>query len=590
MTKHIAQTYQVLDELDHIRKRTGMYAGSVALQHSAEWVYNLQTKKMEKREISYIPALVKIFSEILDNAIDESRRAPDVLDTIRVSFDDGVISVQDNGRGIPVEIHPQTNTYIAETVFSNLRAGSNFNDDEDQQLIGTNGVGSTLTNVLSTHFKVESCDGRQLFKQEFWNGMRERSVPVIKADTKNRTKITFSPDYKFFNLPGLDDGNQLRMIKKIVDAAACNPLVKFYVNGDRIAVQDFDDYVALYTDTFVSDITPDWKVAISSSDGFEQISFINSVETYQGGSHIEYVMIQITNRLREFIKKKHKIEVKPSDIRSHMRVYIAANVNRPKFSSQSKENMISPVSDYKTSWTVTDRMINKIVKSPIIQNILDWAEAKSKAAEMAELRKLNKDVAKTNPKRVDKFDDAIEKNDRHLCQVFFTEGDCLDENTQVVTQSDSQSTSLKDIQVGDLVLTHNNVFRPVINKSYRLKDCIKFTTENNNAIICSREHRLMCYSRHHKSFGWATAETIAANLEDFSLIENELISKCGGGDELIYKSAEENGEITLEFSSGQTWVSSPTHRWMAYQLSSNSFKVLSTTEFEVGDMLMMRKN
>jgi DNA gyrase/topoisomerase IV subunit B len=85
--------------------------------------------------------------------------------------------------------------------------------------------------------------------------------------------------------------------------------------------------------------------------------------------------------------------------------------------------MISAVSDYKTSWTVPDKMINKIVKSSIIQSILDWAEAKSKAAEMAELRKLNKDVAKTNPRRVEKFDDAIEKTDRHLCQVFFTEGD-----------------------------------------------------------------------------------------------------------------------------------------------------------------------
>jgi DNA topoisomerase-2 len=424
MKKSIHQEYQVLDEIEHIRKRTGMYAGSVAEQTSTEWVYDVESKKMVKREISYIPALVKIFSEILDNAIDESRRAPDVLDSIRVTFEnDGSICILDNGRGIPVEIHEQTGKYVAETIFTNLRAGSNFNDEDDQQLIGTNGVGSTITSVLSTHFKVESCDGKKVFKQDFWNGMRDRSEPVIKADTKNRTKITFTPDYEFFKITGLTEGNRLRMMKKVVDAAACNLNVKFYLNGDRIMVRDFDDYIALYATEFVTDSTPDWHVGISESEGFEQISFVNSVETFQGGSHIDYVMIQITDKLREFIKKKHKLEIKPAEIRNHMRVYISANVNRPKFSSQTKENMISSVKDYKTSWEVPDKMINKIVKSSIIQSILDWADAKAKQEEIKELRKLNKEAAKTNPKHVEKFTDAVEKRDRHLCEIYFAEGD-----------------------------------------------------------------------------------------------------------------------------------------------------------------------
>ena len=143
---------------------------------------------------------VKSFSEILDNAIDEGKRAPETLNQIKVDIAFNEISVQDNGRGIPVEIHEQTGTYIAETVFSNLRAGSNFNDDEDQSLIGTNGVGSTLTNVLSSNFKIESCDGKKKLTQDFWNGMRERSEPKIKENVKNGTKITFTPDYEFFKL------------------------------------------------------------------------------------------------------------------------------------------------------------------------------------------------------------------------------------------------------------------------------------------------------------------------------------------------------------------------------------------------------
>jgi DNA topoisomerase-2 len=416
--------YKLLDEIEHVRTRPGMYCGSTEFTTSNEWVYDPAAKRMVKRNVSYIPAFIKIFSEILDNAIDEHRRAPKVLDQIRVDFDpNGMISVHDNGRGIPVEIHPQTKTYVAETVFSNMRAGSNFNDSEDQQLIGTNGVGSTLTNILSKHFRVESCDGKKLLKQDFFNGMRERGEPKITAHAKNHTKISFLPDYEFFKLDGLNADHVLKMTKKVADAAACNPGVKFYVNGERLDVKNFGDYIKLYADEYVYDDTEDWKVGISESDGFEAVSFVNSVETYQGGTHVWYVMDQITTALREYLVKKFKIEVKPADIRNHMRVYISANVNRPKFSSQTKENMISQPGTYKTSWTAPDAMIKKIIKSNIIQQVLDWAEAKSRAEELAELRKNSKEIAKASPKRVDKFTDAVEKRNRHLCECYFTEGD-----------------------------------------------------------------------------------------------------------------------------------------------------------------------
>lgn len=424
MSKQIAQTYQVLDEIEHIRKRTGMYAGSTSLQTSKEWVYDVATKKMVQREITTIPAFIKIFSEILDNAIDESRRAPDVLDSIRVELgDDGSISVMDNGRGIPVEIHPQTGKYVAETVFSNLRAGSNFNDEEDQQLIGTNGVGSTLTNVLSTSFKIESADGKKLFRQEFTEGMRKRSEPKVRDHDKHFTRITFVPDYEFFKLDGLNEDHRLRIVKKVVDAAATNAQVKFYINGERIMTRGFDDYIAMYDEEYVYDETPDWKVGITKSDGFEQISFVNSVETYQGGTHVTYAINQIVDALRVIIKKKHKVDVSPGDIRGHMRIYISANINRPRFSSQTKENMISPQGEWKTKWEVPEKFINKLLKTEIIKSILDWVAAKEQAAILADLRKVNKETDKVNFRRIDKFADAQERIQRHKCILFLAEGD-----------------------------------------------------------------------------------------------------------------------------------------------------------------------
>ena len=157
---------------------------------------------------------------------------------------------------------------------------------------------------------------------------------------------------------------------------------------------------------------------------------MNSVETYQGGTHVTYAINQIVDSVRAFIKKKHKVDVLPGDIRGHMRIYIAANINRPRFSSQTKENMISPAGEWKTSWTVPDKFIQKLVKTNIIQSILDWAAAKQNAADMAEIRKLGKGIDKADPRKVPKFSDAMERTDRHKCVIFLAEGDSAAKSVQ----------------------------------------------------------------------------------------------------------------------------------------------------------------
>lgn len=584
MSKPQVSDYDVLDEIEHVRRRTGMYAGSTELQTSVDWIYDPNVKKMVKKQVSYIPALIKIFSEILDNAIDEHRRAPQTLDSIRVDFTaDGVITITDNGRGIPVEIHPKTGKYIAETVFTTLRAGSNFDDSKDQQLVGTNGVGSTLTSILSTFFKVESCDGKKVLTQEFRNGLRERDEPKIKADNKNRTKITFKPDYAFFKLPGLDADHAMKMTKKIADAAACNPGVKFYINGDRIAVKDFGDYISLYTDEFVYDDTPDWKVGISHSDGFEQISFVNSVETYQGGTHVAYVMDQIVEAIRTFIKKKYKTEVKPADVRNHMRVYISANVNRPKFSSQTKENMISQYGTYKTSWDVPDKMIQKLLKSPIIQSVLDWVEAKQKAAEMAELRKLNKEAAKANPRRVEKFDDAIEKVNRHQCEVFFTEGDCLFEDTKVLalTGTGQRKIAIKDVSAGDAVLTHKNRFKTVLSKSSQVKKAIKLSYEGKTLLV-SEDHRMLVFDRNLQQFGYIAAKHI--DNTKHQLVENKIAATRIFADDVLKIEVTDTGYHII--TAADEWDMTPEHKIMIMN-AQMEMHIVEAKHVKIGDSIIM---
>lgn len=429
MSKSIEQQFKVLDEIEHIRKRPGMYVGSIVPHTAVEYVYDQESTKMISKEITYNPGLVKIFSEILDNSIDEHKRNPLKLNTIKVDFEsDGTFSIWDNG-GIPVVIHKEQGQYVPEVIFSNLRAGSNFNDEDDQALIGTNGVGSTLSNVLSTKFVVETCDGINHFKQVFTDGMRKKSEPKIKSSSNNHTCITMTPDYEYFKC-SFDDGNRLKLIKRVIDAAGNNPGIKFYLNGKKLNIKNFEDYVALYTAEYVYDDNTEWKVAVSAAkNGFQQVSFVNSVETYSGGTHIDYVMNQILSKLREYFKKKHKVDVKPADIKNHIQVFISCDINRPRFNSQTKEMMISEPKEYKSGIDISDKFINKILKSEIIESILAWVEAKALQAELAAAKEANKNVNKANPKHVEKFVDATEK-DRSKCILALLEGDSAKQGIQ----------------------------------------------------------------------------------------------------------------------------------------------------------------
>ena len=432
MTKHIKtieQQYKALSQIDHILLRPGMYIGSMATHTGVEYLFDGASHSFKKKEVSYVPALCKIFNEILDNSIDEHKRNPKKLNQIKVNVDQqtGEITVWDNG-GIPVVIHQETQVYVPEMIFGTLLSGSNYNDDDDQAVIGTNGIGSKASNIFSKYFIVETCDGTNNFHQEFKGNMKEKSEAKVKKGAKGYTQITFLPDYeRFADLKGLDEGHFLKFLTAVVNAAGTNPQCKFFFNGERIDVKSFEDYIKLYTDAYVYEENDDWKVGISKSseEGFESVSFVNSVNTYEGGSHILYIAEQITTKLREYFKKKHKVDVTPANLRNHLRLFISCNINRPKFDSQTKSRMISEPRDYKTAIEISDKFINKLIKSEeIIQSILDWVEAKADAAARAELRALNKTADKTSARKVVKLDDAAFAGKQpEKCMLFLAEGD-----------------------------------------------------------------------------------------------------------------------------------------------------------------------
>lgn len=462
----LAKKYKMLDEVTHVLKRPGIYIGSVT--NTKAECYIPQDGKMVNESIEYSPAILKFVDEIVSNSADEHIRNGSVS-TISVTTSSltGEVSVSDDG-GIPVQKHPEHGMYIPSMIFGELRTGSNFGDDE-RFGAGQNGLGSKLVSIFSKEFKVETSDGKNKFLQTFKNNLSEKSEPTIKKSSEKGTTITFLPDYDRLKC-SLSDDNIKRIEKRVYDVAGCNPKIKVYFNNKLIKINNFKHYVEMYADNSVEDYNDNWIVAIApnENDTFQHISFVNGVDSYNGGTHIDYVTNQITTKLREYIKRKHKIDVKPNNIKQQLMIFINCTINAPMFTSQTKEFMSTDVKDFGTSFEVTDKFINKIIKSGVVQKVLDWAEAQQRQKELADLRKMNKQTQNNGfLKKIVKFDDATSKK-REECTLVLTEGDspsktilsARDPKTIGVFPLKGKPLNVRDVKVSKL--TSNQEFANIM--------------------------------------------------------------------------------------------------------------------------------
>ena len=196
--KTIEEKYQEMSEREHILERSGMWIGSTKEEEAQMFLYNKDTAKMELKDVTYIPGMLKLVDEIISNSCDEYRRKDNLgLNKIEVSvaLNGTMLSVYDNG-GIPVVKHKTAGCYVPEFIFGRLRTSSNYDDTEDRNVVGTNGVGSSLSNVFSKSFIVETADKKNSIKIKWHNNMEEcigRGTP--KKSKEHFTKTTFELDF-----------------------------------------------------------------------------------------------------------------------------------------------------------------------------------------------------------------------------------------------------------------------------------------------------------------------------------------------------------------------------------------------------------
>lgn len=427
MSKHITDKYQKLSEISHVKKRAGMYVGSVESEDISIYIPN-DKNKMELKKLNIMPSFVKLFDEVITNSSDESRRQGSKLNSVNVTVnqDTGEIIIEDNG-GIPVIMHPEYNEYIPEMIFSNLRAGSNFDDSTTDTVAGTNGLGSKLTAIFSKSFFVETCDSKNDFKMLLENNMEIKNAPLVtKSSKKGYTRISYIPDYESLKMNGLDNDNFDMLKLRTYEIAATNPHLKVSFNGEKIDIKSFKDYIGMYVKN-VNDIVyieqTGWRIGlVYNTFETQHTSYVNGIRTIVGGTHVDHVMGMIVDVMREKIEKKSKQSIRPSDLRNNIHAFIDCDINLPKFNSQTKEKMINQPSTFVNKFSIDDALAKRLLNSQIFKEIIEWAMRKKELDDVKAIEDHAKKVRSKGFHDIPKYRPATSK-DRSECILLLSEGD-----------------------------------------------------------------------------------------------------------------------------------------------------------------------
>jgi len=375
---------------------------------SIHCTFIVKDNKFIQEECIYTPALVKSACEVIDNSIDEAIRCRFELgNIIKIEVKDNKdIIVEDNGRGIPTKKDKKGNPQFV-IALTNVQAGSNFRDDENNNKKGTNGIGSSMAFILSSK---ASC----ITKTSDTYGVlttsnNTRNIDYSIKDKKHRktgTKITLTPDYKRFNVQEFDEIHQKVLYTYIVNQAVCYPMISFYYNNIKINASNFEDYIKYYDDEAVVCYSDDIvDIAIYPTKEFKFTYFINGLNVYDGGDALDYIVNRINDGLKSCAPKKFS-KLTNSNFKNRLG-YIVNYKNRTNldWNGQTKQKCNSTYSKLKSpkiDWSSLTKILykNKVIISPILELFT--------IQEDYEARKLLKDLVKPNKKiKIEKYKPAI---------------------------------------------------------------------------------------------------------------------------------------------------------------------------------------
>ena len=415
---------QVLEGLEAVRKRPGMYIGSTSESGLHHLVY-----------------------EIVDNAIDEALAG--FCDEITVTINDGdTITVTDNGRGIPVDTQPQTGRPALEVVFTVLHAGGKFGGGGYKVSGGLHGVGASVVNALSEWLEVQVHKDGKIYEMKFARGAITQEMKIVGETDRTGSVITFKPDPEMFDTitfsyetihtrmrqqAFLNAGVRIltfdkRPEQEMSDEMCYEGGIREYVtwlNQNKTAVHEDVIYMAGQKDDSMV------EVAMQYNDGYAEniVSFANDVRTPEGGMHEEGFKRALTNALNAYGKKanilKNDDKVSGEDCREGLTCVIAVKLTEAQFEGQTKAKLGNASIRTLTMSVVSEKLEEYLEENPkAARLILDKAMMASRAREAARKAKesVRRKTALESGQMPDKLQDCNER-DPELCELYIVEGD-----------------------------------------------------------------------------------------------------------------------------------------------------------------------
>ncbi|MBQ3555490.1 MAG: DNA topoisomerase (ATP-hydrolyzing) subunit B [Bacteroidales bacterium] len=424
-----ASSIQVLEGLEAVRKRPAMYIGDISTKGLHHLVY-----------------------EVVDNSIDEALAgyATNIFVTIN---EDNSITVEDDGRGIPVDMHEKEGKSALEVVLTVLHAGGKFNKDSYKVSGGLHGVGVSCVNALSTYLRAEVRRDGKIHVQEYSKGHPQTEVKIVGETDKTGTIVTFLPDdtiftdtvYQFQILAGrlrdlafLNAGIHLTLTDKRETDAEGNAKSEHYYSADGL--KEFVQYVDSSKEHLFEDIIHinterqgvPVEVAMTYNTSYNEnlFSYVNNINTIEGGTHVAGFRRALTRTLKKYAEdskmlEKVKVEISAEDFREGLTAVISVKVMEPQFEGQTKTKLGNSEVSGAVDVAVAEALGNFLEENPkqakmIVDKVVLAAQARHAARHAREM------VQRKSPLSGGGLPGKLadcSKRDPQLCEIFLVEGD-----------------------------------------------------------------------------------------------------------------------------------------------------------------------
>jgi len=424
-----AGNIQVLEGLEAVRKRPAMYIGDIGQKGLHHLVY-----------------------EVVDNSIDEAL-AGHCTDIDVVINENNSITVIDNGRGIPTDIHPKEKKSALEVVMTVLHAGGKFDKDSYKVSGGLHGVGVSCVNALSIHLKVEVHRNGKIYHQEYQRGIPMYDVKEIGTTDKTGTIVTFLPDNEIFHetvyhfdilqsrlreLSFLNKGIKLSLTDRRREDEEGNFIKDNFVSENGLI--DFVELIdenreklldsVIHMDTEKNGVPVEIAMHYNTSFSENIHSYVNNINTHEGGTHLSGFRRALTRTLKRYADEsgmldKVKFEIAGDDFREGLTAVISVKVMEPQFEGQTKTKLGNKEVTGAVDQAVGEMLTNYLEENPnmakqIVQKVLLAAQARNAARKAREM--VQRKNVLSGSGLPGKLADCSDK-DPEKCEIFLVEGD-----------------------------------------------------------------------------------------------------------------------------------------------------------------------